>query len=159
MQPNQFKDLSGRVWTLVLTVDVYLKLNQKYGVDVNDIFDNQDNWLTKLLAQDDMITFLQILHDLCEKERVSKDISADDFFESLCGDTLGPASEALVASVVNFLPSHRRVAVKSIMEAMKKGLMKSSEKASQLQPEIDAWLDKNVDKEFDNLKKRIQELT
>lgn len=155
MQNHQFKDSKGRVWTLVIRVSEYRMLRETHGIDIGDIFDEKDSWVTKLVSQEDMMLLPLILHDLCMTQCDDRDISDYDFFEGLDGDTLSSATNALIAAVANFIPAHKRAVLLAIVGNIQKGLARTSEKVIEKESEIQALLEKQIDQNLSLLMSNI----
>lgn len=58
MQKTQFKDTSGKLWTLSISIKNYIDIKQKFGIDISDVFSKDNNWLAQLAAQDDLMNLI-----------------------------------------------------------------------------------------------------
>ena len=126
MQKNQFKDLNDKVWTINITVREYMALKTECDVDLGNVFTSDDSWLNQLLSGDDMTAFLVMLGIMTDKEREREGISMEQFYESMGGDVLHSATEALVEGVVNFTHPSRRDALRAVVKSTEEGLMMMS---------------------------------
>ncbi len=127
MQKTQFKDTSGRLWTLSISIKNYIDIKQKFGIDISDVFSKDNNWLAQLAAQDDLMNLIGILLEVTESTRKEQNISDDDFFALFDGDTLEAATSAFIEAVVLFLPAHKQTAMRTVIEAVEVGLQKTQE--------------------------------
>ncbi len=127
MQKTQFKDTSGRLWTLSISIKNYIDIKQKFGIDISDVFSKDNNWLAQLAAQDDLMNLIGILLEVTESTRKEQNISGDDFFALFDGDTLEAATSAFIEAVVLFLPAHKQTAMRTVIEAVEVGLQKTQE--------------------------------
>ncbi len=127
MQKTQFKDTSGKLWTLSISIKNYIDIKQKFGIDISDVFSKDNNWLAQLAAQDDLMNLIGILLEVTESARKEQNISDDDFFALFDGDTLEAATSAFIEAVVLFLPAHKQIAMRTVVEAVEVGLQKTQE--------------------------------
>ncbi len=127
MQKTQFKDTSGKLWTLTISIKNYIDIKQKFGIDISDVFSKDNNWLAQLAAQDDLMNLIGILLEVTESARKEQNISDDDFFALFDGDTLEAATSAFIEAVVLFLPAHKQIAMRTVVEAVEVGLQKTQE--------------------------------
>ena len=127
MQKTQFKDTSGKLWTLSISIKNYIDIKQKFGIDISDVFSKDNNWLAQLAAQDDLMNLIGILLEVTESARKEQNISDDEFFALFDGDTLEAATSAFIEAVVLFLPAHKQIAMRTVVEAVEVGLQKTQE--------------------------------
>jgi hypothetical protein len=154
-QDHQFLDNKDKMWTIDISSGCYMLLNSKHGIDISKVFDQKDNWLTTLLAQDDMVQFLVVLGEVCKTERVECDITEEDFYNRLTGDILGPAADALIEGFTNFLPAHKRSALRTVTSGMKKGLQQVSDKITEKAGKLDGYLENQFESELDVLLEKL----
>lgn len=146
---HKFTDLHGNQWELVITVAEYRMLKDSHGVDIGRIFDKDDNWISQILAQDDMITLPLILHDLCKDQCEAGGIDEETFFKGLCGDTLSSATDALLQAVSNFTPVHKRQALQVIVDNLRKGMQAVTDKVVSREMEIQQVMMENIGEQID----------
>ena len=127
MQKTQFKDTSGKLWTLSISIKNYIDIKQKFGIDISDVFSKDNNWLAQLAAQDDLMNLIGILLEVTSATRKEENISDDDFYALFDGDTLEAATAAFIEAVVLFLPAHKQAAMRTVVEAVEVGLKKTEE--------------------------------
>ena len=118
---HTFIDPKDRHWSLVITVLEYQKLKQELNIDIGNIF-NDDSWLQKLIAMEDLTLFLSLIGILTDKAREADGISMEDFYEAFDGDTMQSSAEALVEAIINFSHPSRREALRNLVDATNEGL-------------------------------------
>ena len=155
MQPTQFKDAEGDIWTLSINIKSYLTIKQKFGIDISDVFSTSNNWLAQLAAQDDLMQLLGILVEITSVTREKKGLSEDDFYARLDGESIEAATDAFIQAVVLFLPAHKRTAMETVLEAVEMGMKKTEEtlKASKatLVEKVSKAMDEEAKKAMDDL--------
>lgn len=124
---HKFTDLNRNEWSIVITVKEYMAIKREYNIDVGAIFDDKNNWMANMLAQEDVETFLGILCECTKAQQEAKGLSEDEFFQGLGGDTLSDATDALIQGIVNFIPAHKRKALEGVIQTQKTAIEKVSE--------------------------------
>ena len=119
---NTFIDLSGNKWILKVNIKHYISFKEQGLVDLAKIFDDE-NFLSGLLNQADMLPFLGILHELCEDQYQKNGVAdANEFYGGFDGDTMAAATEAFIGAAVAFLPAHRRDAMTEAYKTVRMGM-------------------------------------
>src|SRR5262245_843277 len=94
-----FDDAEGRHWNLRITAGRSIEILETCGIDLS---------LKKIRkvyeALEDPKVFVQFLWILIEKQAKALELTPDDFAESLDGDAVEAASEAINEAIVNFIP-------------------------------------------------------
>ncbi len=98
-----FKDCNGREWIVKATVDKIEKIRVLNGVDLADVTAEA----MRRLRVDDVL-LVRVIWNLCEAEADGAGISAEQFGESLFGDAIESAFEAVKEAVSDFFPSRKR---------------------------------------------------
>ena len=111
-----FKDKTGRTWHASLTVATLKKARDLAGVDLADVSDGE---VFRRLAADPVL-LCSALHAISEPAPGESAATLDAFCAAMDGDTLAPASDALVGEVVDFFPPPVRARMKSAVAAAKK---------------------------------------
>lgn len=111
-----FKDTTGRTWHASLTVATLKKARDLAGVDLADVSDGE---VFRRLAADPVL-LCSALHAISEPAPGESAATLDAFCAAMGGDTLAPASDALVGEVVDFFPPPVRARMKSAVAAAKK---------------------------------------
>ncbi len=127
---TSFEDNQGRTWHLKINIKHYMSFKDQGLVDLATIFDD-NNFMSGLLDQSDMLGFLGILHELCESQYEANGVTDEmGLFEALDGDHVEQAAEAFIGAVVAFSPAHRRNALLEGYKTIKMGLTEAGEKAA-----------------------------
>jgi len=155
MQKTQFKDTSGKLWTLSISIKNYIDIKQKFGIDISDVFSKDNNWLAQLAAQDDLMNLIGILLEVTSATRKEENISDDEFYSRFDGDTLEAATTAFIEAVVLFLPAHKQTAMRTVIEAVEVGIQKTQEtltaSKSRMIEKVSQTMDEEAKKVMDDL--------
>src|SRR4051794_668325 len=106
MMPS-FNDAMGRTWNLNLTIGRCREIRDTSGIDFGDT-KNGGGFLELAVNTE---KFVQVLWILIEKQADALKVTPDDFAESLDGDALDRAGEALNEAIVRFSPAVMRPAM------------------------------------------------
>lgn len=106
---HPFKDAAGREWQIRMSIGQARKLKDDIGIDVLDGGDS----LSKLAT--DPYTTANCLYILCESQANESGVSDEQFGESLAGDVIDSATEALLAELVDFFPKRQREALRTML--------------------------------------------
>jgi hypothetical protein len=102
---KKFKDTEGREWSLTVNVGSIKAVRDVTGIDLTKLF--KDSSQSQALF-DDIPVFATVLWTMVEKQARERGVDEDSFGNSLLGDVVEEASDALIAEVINFFPSGRR---------------------------------------------------
>lgn len=127
---HSFKDSTGRVWHAALTVGTLKKARDLAGVDLAAVSDGE---VFRRLAADPAL-LCAALHAISRPAQGESEATLDAFCEAMDGDTLGPASDALVGEVVDFFPPPIRARLKSAVAAAKAAQQKRLEEMDATAP-------------------------
>lgn len=104
----QFKDNTGREWTLSLDGPTIREIRRDF--DGLDLIDPKGE--TYLRLGDDPILTIDVLWTLCREQAQRVPITDVQFGRNLAGDgILEAATEALLKAILDFFPRHKRVAI------------------------------------------------
>ena len=148
---TQFKDLKGHTWTILITVATFTMLKEQHNVDISQIFESENNWISELLRQDDPTKLPLMLRDILDSQVQTAGLSDQEFFEGLCGDTLSTATDALIQAIVNFTPVHKRKPLQLIVDNLNSSLAKASQKVVEQEKKIQDHVDKELDKALNQI--------
>ena len=101
-----FRDTKNREWKLELNCDTIQAAKEALGINVLDIEDPESGLLAELIAFPPMCC--KIIQALIVDQLTAAKVEEKDFRQSMDGDALGNAMEALRAEIVNFFPKSRR---------------------------------------------------
>ena len=101
----KFKTASGHSFRLKITIPRIKAIRDEFGLDIGILDDF-------MMLPGDLPQLVDVLYLLCEKQCKKIGMSDVEFGESLCGDSLEHAWEALERAYLAFCPSRRRKIVK-----------------------------------------------
>lgn len=110
MMARCFKDSTGREWSVNVVVDTIEKVRE-IGVDLGDVTAQA----MKRLAIDDVL-LVRSLWLICEAQADKAGVTPQQFGESLFGDALDDAYEALRGALDDFFPRRKREFWRKMME-------------------------------------------
>ncbi len=155
LQPHQFKDLTGEVWTISIDVGLYLELSSKHGINLSEVFSQDSSWLQDLAGQENALKLIEVLTLCTDRERESRGLSLEDFHARLDGDVLGHMARCFAEAAVVFLPAHKREAMRMIIKAVYTGMesagAKVAKKAEEEMPKILDELSEAMDQKINDL--------
>ena len=100
---TKFKDSADREWIVSVTVGAIKNIRTALGVDLAD----PSQAVMERLA-DDPVLLVDLLWLLCEKQAKEIGITPEQFGESLVGDPIDAATNAMVEAIADFFPGPRR---------------------------------------------------
>ena len=133
---NKFKDSQGREWSLDINVRSYMAIKKELNIDIANIFDDDNNWLENMMTLDDLGLLLEIIGHCLGDQLEKKEVSEDDFYGSLGGESLQNAASALCQAIVNFIPAHKREPLQQLMKSSQENLAEMSSLLVQRTQEI-----------------------
>jgi len=150
---NQFMDDKGRTWTFNITVGTYRKIKAEEGIDVTDVF-SDNNWLERVASGEDVSILLTLALLSLQNAMAEREVSMDDLCDSLGGDAMEDMAKALIGGVVNFMPEHKRKPLVKIVELLHKEKQRAGDvvtsKLSSMAPAIEAE-SKKLETQLDEL--------
>jgi len=108
-----FKDAKNREWTVSLDAPKIRDVRARLEVDLIDV---QGKAIGELA--DNFCLLVDVLWVLCEKQAQTKNIKDSDFGESLVGDALMHAVNALTDAIIDFFPPDRREVLRTVASKM-----------------------------------------
>lgn len=139
--PNQngktptFRDGAGRVWNLAINIGLARRVRDEMAVDFGQVTDGQ----LFITLSDSPEKLAGTLWLLVERQAERQSVTPEDFAESLDGDALDGAMEALAEAIILFSRSHQRQAVRTLL----KKTMVAQEKIAKAAEE---WIEANADR-------------
>lgn len=109
----RFKDGESREWVLKINVMQLTHVNDRTGVRLDKLIENNCKGLQELFSDGVMVG--QVLWALCEADAAKRGISLEQFCTALAGDSLELATEALLEELADFSPRHQRTVLKALM--------------------------------------------
>lgn len=106
-----FRDAQERSWVLKLDAPSIRAVRDSCGVDLIDL-ESQ----AFLSLADDPVLLVDVLWTLCRDQAASQGVTERQFGESLVGDPIQGATEALLKSILDFFPARKRSLLTSLVE-------------------------------------------
>lgn len=107
-----FKDGNGRDWSITVNYSAKVRVEAAAGVDLFnvDVFKQLGEDTGKLIAT---------LCAVVEPQLKEKGVTAEQFLDSLTGDSLEQAGDALLQEIIDFFPQKRRETLRKILVTAK----------------------------------------
>ncbi|TXH55091.1 MAG: hypothetical protein E6Q97_09510 [Desulfurellales bacterium] len=114
---HSFKDAAGRDWQVHVTVGTIKRVRDSLQVDLGRLFDDQLKPLDALLS--DPVKLVDVLYVAVKPDADRLGVTDAMFGESLIGDVLERAGEALVGAAIDFQPNAewRKVLTSTVAQA------------------------------------------
>lgn len=108
-----FKDKQNRDWQVELTVGVVMRVKAHCQIDLGNVIsfsgDSKTSGVLERLG-DDTDLLCKTIWLICEKQATARGIDQEGFFDSLDGDSVETAADALIDEIINFSrPAQRKV--------------------------------------------------
>ena len=136
---TKFRDSKNREWSVVINTGTIKKVRQALEVDLAD-----PGQMTLDRLSDDPVLLVDALWLVCEAQAGAIGVNADDFGQSLVGDSIDQAVAAMVGAVADFFPARKRLLLQranaKTQEAMDRAQTLALEKLES--PELQQRLDK-----------------
>ena len=112
-----FEDTQGVSWDTSLNGFLYVRLKRELDVDVFQLF-AAEKGLPELLG--DIEKLVDALWMICEKQAAERGVGMESFLERLGPQNISAATESLLESVMDFLPTpEQREAAWAVIERAK----------------------------------------
>ena len=103
--PTTFMDSKSRTWNISINLGVCKKIKTQLDLDFLSA-DESSNPLLKLAS--DYLLLADVLWILVEPQAIAQNVTVDDFIESLSGDSIDAAVNALAEAYCFFVPNPKR---------------------------------------------------
>ena len=103
---KQFSDNKDRAWSISLTIDAVKRVRDLLGVNLLDIESGEPPLITRLAT--DEILLCDVIFCLIKPQADSQEISDSEFGQSLGGDAILAAQQALYQELVDFFQQRGR---------------------------------------------------
>jgi hypothetical protein len=111
---HNFRDADGRAWNLEVTIPEVRRVRDRLHVEILEFVDVNGE-LFKRVTRDPCL-LCDVLYVLCEPQAVAQNITDEQFGRALRGDALDGATDSLLWAIIDFFPSERREALRSLWE-------------------------------------------
>lgn len=105
-----FKDANNREWVVKLDAPTIKEVRDTF--DGLDLIDGKGESYLRLAA--DPILLIDVLWVICRKQ-ANGNITDEQFGQSLVGDPIEQATEALLKAILDFFPSRKRQAIQALV--------------------------------------------
>lgn len=110
-----FKDSAGREWSISVNVAAVKRVRTLAGVDLLGLLDPSSGTAEKL---SDPVTLGDVLYAAVQPQAERLGVTDEQFGESLAGDAIHDATQALIDEIVDFSPNPRgRAAMQKVRDA------------------------------------------
>lgn len=116
---NVFKDKKSRNWEIDLTFGAVQRVKAHCQIDLGNVISfSGDSKKTGVLEQlgDDVELLCKTIWLICEKQATARGIDQESFFDSLDGDSIETAADALIDEIINFSRPAQRKVLRKLME-------------------------------------------
>ena len=103
-----FKDSAGRDWLIVINYSAKERVQAMTGLDLFDlsVFER---------IGDDPAKLIDVLYAVCKPDADKIPITKAQFVDSLVGDVIEQAAEALTQEIIDFFPKRRREMLNKVL--------------------------------------------
>lgn len=117
LQPNQFADRSGHIWTIDINVDAIEQVHRETNVSLYTLIDDKLKRLAELL--DNLPAFAHVCYLLVGAEAAKVD--RPTFARTIKGDVVDAMVNAFLEELKDFFPdARRRAAIGKLVQSIQK---------------------------------------
>ncbi len=127
---RQFKDNSGRTWTVEINVATLKRVRGLTGVDLMQVIEG--TLIEKLIR--DPVLLCDVVYAVCkpEADAATPRVSDEEFGKAMAGDAIDAATSALLDELISFCPSPRdRANLGRVLQATNRVLDKARDLTEQ----------------------------
>jgi len=114
---KSFKDMSGRTWSIAITVGSLRRVRGLCDIDLTDAISDHGKLIDRLSS--DPILLCDVIFAICKPEADKLSISDEDFGAAMAGDAIEHATAALLDDLVDFFPGPKRAVLHRAMQKLK----------------------------------------
>ena len=115
MSAREFTDNAGRQWAVAVDTNALRRVKARLGVTVKQLL--IDEGLLDVMY--DPVLLIDVLAAVLEPELQKRKLQRDDLGSALSGDVLEAAQTALLAGLVEYLPTSRRRIVEGMIAELR----------------------------------------
>lgn len=118
-----FKDNSGREWKVAITVETVKRVRSLCGVNLLDAVKiEKDGVNADLIDQiaNDPVLLVDIIYCVCRPQAEAEGVTDVQFGESMTGETVETATDALLEELINFFPEAKKKVLRLILDSVKR---------------------------------------
>lgn len=104
-----FTDGNGNVWDITITAPLVERINKELGIQLFERSPNGEVKVERLyMLRNDPVGVVMVAEYATRKQRETKNISPEEFGESLHGEFVSDAHRCIVDAVIDFFPQGSR---------------------------------------------------
>ena len=151
-----FEDKNGTVWELEVTVGVVKRVRAVLEIDLARL----DETLYERLSEDPVL-LVDLLWVICEKQARERNITDEQFGESLTGDAIEAATTALLEAVADFFPGPKRSLFQKVISKTATIELTASKLAMEKldDPRLQKAMQERLDAEFEKALRQLSSPT
>jgi len=111
-----FKDNEGRSWNVSVNVAAMKRVKTLLNLNLMDAVESD---LIQRLATDPML-LCDVIYAICKPDADKRNVSDEQFGQSMAGDVIEHATVALLEELVDFFPDAKRQVLRKAVEKFKK---------------------------------------
>jgi len=111
-----FKDNEGRSWNVSVNVAAMKRVKTLLNLNLMDAVESD---LIQRLATDPML-LCDVIYAICKPDADKRNVSDEEFGQSMAGDVIEHATVALLEELVDFFPDAKRQVLRKAVEKFKK---------------------------------------
>lgn len=111
---HAFRDGKQRTWKLEIHCDAVEEIQEKLGVNVLDLMDKDSSLLQQLTLFPPLVAKICLV--AISEQLAASSIGEKEWRQTMTGDALSDATEALLAEIINFSPRSRRPLLQAVLD-------------------------------------------
>ena len=151
LRNNQFRDNTGELWTLDITVSSYMAIKKELEIDITDVF-SESSWIQQLATSEDVGTLITMGIIVLKTAMKESDLDIEGFCARIGGDEIEGLTMALIGGVVNFIPAPKRKPFAKAVEFMQSSAVDAGVAASEHLDEMQPLMEEVATSEMKKLK-------
>lgn len=123
---SSFRDNEGRRWDVAVTVATVKRVRSLCDVDLMGIVDSDGELLERLFS--DPVLLVDVLYAVCQPQAEDRGVTDVAFGESLAGDAVAAATDALLEGIVDFFPhAPTRENLRAVLQQLRQAMDRVAE--------------------------------
>lgn len=125
-----FTDSQGRDWCVRVTPLAMRDVRDFCGVNLGTVLRDEMKALVELL--DSPPDLCSVLYAICRQQCIDRNVSLDEFLDSIVGESLGRAAEALVEGLQQVFPPRQALQLMVVTKLLKQSEIDTQKKVDEL---------------------------
>lgn len=130
----RFVDAMGRDWSVEINVPAMRRVKELTGKHLGKLLENECALFSEITS--DPILFADVLRAICSPQITERNLTAEQFEESLAGDAAERAAEAFWGAVVDFSPSRIRQPLRDLATKGEQLRTEAAKRLTELIPQL-----------------------